>query len=154
MTTAQRFHSLSAMEEWSKFCKVEPYYAFLFHHWEETARANPGFNGDKVQELLWRRWSSLQDEEKSKQQKKDNKTNGKKRRREDESRKVAATLVAEILGAVTEAEDVAGQLIDDVLEQICCYQRRSNFEDIAKVVLGEAGKSELSLSESEHRGEY
>ena len=67
---------------------------------------------------------------------------------------MAATLVAEILGAVTEAEDVGGQLIDDVLEQICCYQRRSNFEDIAKVVLGEAGKSELSLSDSEHRGEY
>ena len=74
--------------------------------------------------------------------------------REDESRNVAATLVAEILGAVTEAEEVACQLIDDVLEQICCYQRRSNFEDIAKVVLGEAGKSELNMSESEHRGEY
>ena len=141
------------MEEWSRLCKVEPYYAFLFRHWEETARANPGFNGEKVQELLWRRWSSLQDEVKSKQQK-DNKTNVRKRRREDESRKVAATLVYEILGAVTEAEDVACQLIDEVLEQICCYQRRSNFEDIAKVVLGEAGKSELSLSESEHRGEY
>ena len=141
------------MEDWSRLCKVEPYYAFLFRHWEETARANPGFNGEKVQELLWRRWSSLQDEVKSKQQK-DNKTNVRKRTREDESRKVAATLVAEILGAVTEAEDVAGQLIDDVLEQICCNQRRSNFEDMAKVVLGEAGKSELSLSESEHRGEY
>ena len=141
------------MEDWSRLCKVEPYYAFLFRHWEETARANPGFNGEKVQELLWRRWSSLQDEVKSKQQK-DNKTNVRKRRREDESRKVAATLVYEILGAVTEAEDVACQLIDEVLEQICCYQRRSNFEDIAKVVLGEAGKSELSLSESEHRGEY
>ena len=141
------------MEEWSRLCKVEPYYFFLFRHWEEFARANPGFNGEKVQELLWRRWSSLQDEVKSKQQK-DNKTNVRKRRREDESRNVAATLVAEILGAVTEAEDVAGQLIDDVLEQICCYQRRSNFEDIAKVVLGEAGKSELSLLESEHRGEY
>ena len=141
------------MEEWSRLCKVEPYYFFLFRHWEEFARANPGFNGEKVQELLWRRWSSLQDEVKSKQQK-DNKTNVRKRRREDESRKVAATLVAEILGAVTEAEDVAGQLIDDLLEQICCYQRRSNFEDIAKVVLGEAGKSELSLSDSEHRGEY
>ena len=141
------------MEEWSRLCKVEPYYFFLFRHWEEFARANPGFNGEKVQELLWRRWSSLQDEVKSKQQK-DNKTNVRKRRREDESRNVAATLVAEILGAVTEAEEVACQLIDDVLEQICCYQRRSNFEDIAKVVLGEAGKSELSLSESEHRGEY
>ena len=141
------------MEEWSRLCKVEPYYFFLFRHWEEFARANPGFNGEKVQELLWRRWSSLQDEVKSKQQK-DNKTNVRKRRREDESRNVAATLVAEILGAVTEAEEVACQLIDDVLEQICCYQRRSNFEDIAKVVLGEAGKSELSLSDSEHRGEY
>ena len=141
------------MEEWSRLCKVEPYYFFLFRHWEEFARANPGFNGEKVQELLWRRWSSLQDEVKSKQQK-DNKTNVRKRRREDESRKVAATLVAEILGAVTEAEDVAGQLIDDLLEQICCYQRRSNFEDIAKVVLGEVGKSELSLTDSEHRGEY
>ena len=141
------------MEEWSRLCKVEPYYFFLFRHWEEFARANPGFNGEKVQELLWRRWSSLQDEVKSKQQK-DNKTNVRKRRREDESRNVAATLVAEILGAVTEAEEVAGQVIDDVLEQICCYQRRSNFEDIAKVVLGEAGKSELSLSDLEHRGEY
>ena len=134
-------------------CKVEPYYFFLFRHWEEFARANPGFNGEKVQELLWRRWSSLQDEVKSKQQK-DNKTNVRKRRREDESRKVAATLVAEILGAVTEAEEVACQLIDDVLEQICCYQRRSNFEDMARVVLEEAGRSELSLLESEHRGEY
>ena len=141
------------MEEWSRLCKVEPYYFFLFRHWEEFARANPGFNGEKVQELLWRRWSSLQDEVKSKQQK-DNKTNVRKRRREDESRNVAATLVAEILGAVTEAEEVACQLIDDVLEQICCYQRRSNFEDIAKVVLGEVGKSELNMSESEHRGEY
>ena len=141
------------MEEWSRLCKVEPYYFFLFRHWEEFARANPGFNGEKVQELLWRRWSSLQDEVKSKQQK-DNKTNVRKRRREDESRNVAATLVAEILGAVTEAEDVAGQLIDDVLEQICCYQRRSNFEDMARVVLEEAGRSELSLLESEHRGEY
>ena len=121
------------------FCKVEPYYAFLFHHWEETARANPGFNGDKVQELLWRRWSSLQDEEKSKQQKKDNKTNGKKRRREDESRKVAATLVAEILGAVTEAEEVACQLIDDVLEQICCYQRRSNLKTWPRWFFGKQG---------------
>ena len=91
---------------------------------------------------------------KSKQQKKDNKTNGEKRRREDESRKVAATLVAEILGAVTEAEEVACQLIDDVLEQICCYQRRSNFEDMAKVVLREAGVSEHSLLEPEHGGEY
>ena len=134
-------------------CKVEPYYFFLFRHWEEFARANPGFNGEKVQELLWRRWSSLQDEVKSKQQK-DNKTNVRKRRREDESRNVAATLVAEILGAVTEAEEVACQLIDDVLEQICCYQRRSNFEDMARVVLEEAGRSELSLLESEHRGEY
>ena len=141
------------MEEWSRLCKVEPYYFFLFRHWEEFARANPGFNGEKVQELLWRRWSSLQDEVKSKQQK-DNKTNVRKRRREDESRKVAATLVAEILGAVTEAEEVACQLIDDVLEQICCYQRRSNFEDMARVVLEEAGRSELSLLESEHRGEY
>ena len=94
------------MEEWSRLCKVEPYYFFLFRHWEEFARANPGFNGEKVQELLWRRWSSLQDEVKSKQQK-DNKTNVRKRRREDESRNVAATLVAEILGAVTEAEEVA-----------------------------------------------
>ena len=134
-------------------CKVEPYYFFLFRHWEEFARANPGFNGEKVQELLWQRWSSLQDEVKSKQQK-DNKTNVRKRRREDESRNVAATLVAEILGAVTEAEEVACQLIDDVLEQICCYQRRSNFEDMARVVLEEAGRSELSLLESEHRGEY
>ena len=142
------------MEERSRLCKVEPYYAFLFRHWEETARANPGFNGEKVQELLWRRWSSMQDEENSKQQKKDKKKNGRKRGREDESRKVAATLVAEILGAVTEAEDVAGQLIDDLLEQICCYQRRSNFEDMARVVLEEAGRSELSLLESEHRGEY
>ena len=141
------------MEEWSRLCKVEPYYFFLFRHWEEFARANPGFNGEKVQELLWRRWSSLQDEVKSKQQK-DNKTNVRKRRREDESRNVAATLVAEILGAVTEAEEVACQLIDDVLEQICCYQRRSNFEDMARVVLEEAGRSELSLLESEHRGEY
>ena len=141
------------MEEWSRLCKVEPYYAFLFRHWEEFARANPGSNGEKVQELLWRRWSSLQDEVKSKQQK-DNKTNVRKRRREDESRNVAATLVAEILGAVTEAEEVACQLIDDVLEQICCYQRRSNFEDMARVVLEEAGRSELSLLESEHRGEY
>ena len=141
------------MEEWSRLCRVEPYYVFLFRHWEEFARANPGFNGEKVQELLWRRWSSLQDEVKSKQQK-DNKTNVRKRRREDESRNVAATLVAEILGAVTEAEEVACQLIDDVLEQICCYQRRSNFEDMARVVLEEAGRSELSLLESEHRGEY
>ena len=142
------------MEERSRLCKVEPYYAFLFRHWEETARANPGFKGEKVQELLWRRWSSMQDEENSKQQKKDKKKNGRKRGREDESRKVAATLVYEILGAVTETEDVAGQLIDDLLEQICCYQRRSNFEDMARVVLEEAGRSELSLLESEHRGEY
>ena len=142
------------MEERRRLCKVEPYYGFLFRHWEETARANPGFNGEEVQELLWRRWSSMQDEENSKQQKKDKKKNGRKRGREDESRKVAATLVYEILGAVTETEDVAGELIDDLLEQICCYQRRSNFEDIANVVLGEAGKSELSLSDSEHRGEY
>ena len=109
------------MEEWSRLCKVEPYYAFLFRNWEETARANPGFNGEKVQELLWRRWSSLQDEEKSKQQKKDNKTNGKKRRREDESRKVAATLVAEILGAVTEAEEVACQLIRGLKKSLFRY---------------------------------
>ena len=78
------------MEEWSRLCKVEPYYAFLFRHWEEFARANPGFNGEKVQELLWRRWSSLQDEVKSKQQK-DNKTNVRKRRREARSLKSTTT---------------------------------------------------------------
>ena len=78
------------MEEWSRLCKVEPYYFFLFRHWEEFARANPGFNGEKVQELLWRRWSSLQDEVKSKQQK-DNKTNVRKRRREARSLKSTTT---------------------------------------------------------------
>ena len=33
--------------------EVEPYVAFLFRHWEKTARVNPGFDGQAVQELLW-----------------------------------------------------------------------------------------------------
>jgi len=131
--------------------EVEPYVAFLFRHWDKTAKANPGFDGQAVQELLWRQWVSLESVELANRQRSEVKMNTGKRRRESEGAMVVADLVSdlvsEMLHSITEAEDVASQLIEELLNRVCPRNKGIFYEHMAKTVLGEVKGAELGLME-------
>ena len=128
--------------------EVEPYVAFLFRHWDKTARVNPGFDGQAVQELLWQQWVSLESTELANcRQRSEVKMSTGKRRKESESVMVVADLVSEMLHSITEAEDVASQLIEELLERVCPRNKGIFFDHMAKTVLGELKGAELGLVE-------
>ena len=125
------------------FAEVEPYVAFLFCHWDKIARANPGFNGQAVQELLWRRWVSLKSAESTSWSIASRRT----RKRNGEGAMVVADLVSEMLETISEAEEVADQLIEELLDRVCPQKKCIVFEQMAETVLGEVKEAELGLME-------
>ena len=127
--------------------EVEPYVAFLFRHWDKTARVNPGFDGQAVQELLWRQWVSLESAELASRKRSEVKMNTGKRRKESESVMVVADLVSEMLHSITEAEEVVCQLIEELLDRVCPLNKGIFYEHMAKTVLGEVKGAELGLME-------
>merc|ERR1719234_477279 len=127
--------------------EVEPYVAYLFRHWDKTARLNPGFDGQAVQELLWQQWVSLESAELASRQRSEVKMKAGKRRREREGAMVVTDLVSEMLDTITEAEDVASQLIEELLDRVCPRNKGIFFDHMAKTVLGELKGAELGLVE-------
>ena len=43
-------------EELAPAVPVEPYYFFLFQHWQSYAQEHPSLDGGQLQQLLWRTW--------------------------------------------------------------------------------------------------
>ena len=132
------------MKGHSSFAEVEPYVAFLFHHWDKTARANPSFDGQAVQELLWRQWESavLADQQRPRVE-----ISTQKRKRECEGGVVVADLVSEMLDAITEAKEVADQLIEELLDRVCPQKTCIVYDHMAETVLGNVKVAELGLME-------
>ena len=124
----------------SSFAEVEPYVAFLFRHWDKIARANPDFDGQAVQELLWRRWVSLESTELAN-------VLGSRRKKDNEGAMVVAGLVSEMLDTITEAEEVADQLIEELVDRVCPQKKCNVYEHMAETVLGELKGAELGLLE-------
>ena len=135
------------LSRYGSLSEVEPYVAFLFRHWDKTARGNPSFDGQAVQELLWQQWGSLESAELARRPRSEVKMNTGKRRKESESVMVVTDLVSEMLHSITEAEDVASQLIEELLDRVCPRNKGIFFDHMAKTVLGELKGAELGLVE-------
>ena len=67
-------------------------------------------------------------------------------KRESEGWGVAAGLVSEMLNSVTEAEDVAKQLLEELLDRVC-RQKDTVYKHMAEAVLGEMKEAELGIME-------
>lgn len=132
------------MKGHSSFAEVEPYVAFLFRHWDATARANPSFDGQAVQELLWRQWESA---ELGDQQRSAVETGTRKRKRQCEGEVVVADLVSQMLDSITEAKEVADQLIEELLDRVCPQKTCIVYDQMAETVLGNVKVAEVGLME-------
>ena len=69
-----------------------------------------------------------------------------KMKRESEGWGVAAGLVSEMLNSVTEAEDVAKQLLEELLDRVC-RKKDTVYKHLAEAVLGEMKEAELGIME-------
>ena len=135
-------HSTAAQH--SSLAEVEPYVAFLFHHWDNTVRANPTFDGQAVQELLWRQWESA---ELADQQRSGVEISTRKRKRECEGEVVVADLLSEMLNSITQAKEVADGLIEELLDRVCPKKTCIVYDQMAETVLGNVKVAELGLME-------
>ena len=122
-----------ALKRSTTLFKVEPYVGFLFRHWEKIAKANPSFDGRAVQDLLWQQWVSLNAEELENRQRFQVDRKVRKRKRESEGWRVAAGLVS-----VTEAEGVAKQLLEELLDRVCRKKQTVNMAEAASGEMKEA----------------
>ena len=126
---------------------VEPYVAFLFHHWDKTARENPSLDGQAVQELVWRRWESAEMAKNLQRSRVEASTRKRKRECESTALMVVANLLSEMLNSITEAEEVAAQMVEELLDRVCLQKRSIVYQHMAETVLGEVKVAELGLME-------
>ena len=135
---------LKVMKGHNSFAKVEPYVAFLFHHWDKTARTNPSFDGQAVQELLWQEWESA---ELADQQRSGVKISAQKKKREREDEGVVADMSSEMLNSITEAQEASDQLIEVLLDRVFPQKTRIFYDQMAETVLGDVKVAALGLME-------
>ena len=126
-------YATRALKRSATLFKVEPYVGFLIRHWEKIAKANPSFDGRAVQDLLWQQWVSLNAEELENRQRFQVDRKVRKRKRVREGWRVAAGLVS-----VTEAEGVAKQLLEELLDRVCRKKQTVNMAEAASGEMKEA----------------
>ena len=144
---AEKEGAVETVKGHGSLAEIEPYIAFLFHHWDKTARENHSFDGQAVQELVWRRWESAEMAKNLQRSRVEVSTRKRKRECESAALIVVADLLSEMLNSITEAEDVAAQMVEELLDRVCPQKRSIVYQHMAETVLGEVKVAELGLME-------